>query len=146
MKRQRPLFAGMMLALLTLALPGIALAVPNPVVQYTGKQNYMAGGQPFTRYNLTVVNRAAYPNAMFAPSPQLPPCGLNKNSARTWVDVFNRLGPTRLYGFCALRSSADLAALWFAKPVGQPHPQWVFIVMTDRLTNMKYKSVPVHIP
>jgi hypothetical protein len=144
--RERIFSAGMMLALLILALPGVALALPTPVIQYTGKQNYMAGGQPFTRYNLTVVNRAAYPNAMFAAAPQLPPCGLNKSSSRTWVDVFDRYGPTRLYGFCALHSSADLATLWFAKPVGQPHPQWVYIVMTDRLTNMKYKSEPVHIP
>ena len=123
-----------------------AEALPNPVIHYVGSKNYMAGGQPFTRYNLTVVNRAMYPAALFAPAPQLPPCGLNKNSSRTWVDIMNRKGPTRLYGFCSLHSPADLAGLWFAVPQGQPHAQYVYIVMTDRLTNMKYQSAPVHIP
>jgi len=124
---------------------GIADALPVPIVKYVGQQNYMAGGQQFTRYNLAVVNYSVYPPALFAPAPNLPPCGLNTSSARTWVDIFQR-GGQRLYGFCALRSPRDLLHLWFAKPAGQPHPHYVYVVLTDRLTNTKGQSNLVFIP
>ncbi|HTD34550.1 MAG TPA: hypothetical protein VK665_12860 [Candidatus Elarobacter sp.] len=127
------------------AARGIAEAIPVPIVHYVGQQNYMAGGQQFTRYNLAVVNYSVYPPALFAPAPNLPPCGLNKNSARTWVDIFQR-GGQRLYGFCALRSPHDLLQLWFAKPAGQPHPHYVYVVLTDRLTNTKAQSKLVVVP
>jgi hypothetical protein len=145
-KRGASLWGAAFALLVFVAWTGVADALPNPIIQYIGSQNYIAGGQPFTRYNLRVVNRALYPAAMFAPAPNLPPCGLNKNSSRTWVDIMDRKGPTRLYGFCALRAPADLAGLWFAVHQGAPHAQFVYIVMTDRLTNIKYQSAPVHIP
>jgi hypothetical protein len=127
------------------AVRGVAQALPTPHVQYTGQQTYTAGGQQFTRFNLAVVNYRHYKPEVFAPAPNLPPCGLNTNSSRTWVDVYQR-GGQRLYGFCSLRSPRDLLQLWFAKPVGQPHPHYVYIVMTDRQTNTTTQSSLVFIP
>jgi len=97
-----------------------------------------------------VTNYQDFPAAMFAPAPNLPPCGINKNSSRTWVDIYyNDLKtqqPHRIYGFCALGSPQDLQNLWFAVPTGQHPPSLVYVVLNDRATNKKYVSNPVNIP
>jgi hypothetical protein len=114
--------------------------LPNPKLVFTGTQNYVANGQHWVRYNLRVVNFAAYPNSMFAPAPNLPPCGSNTKASRTWVDIYDASNGKRLYGFCALGAPQDLTKLWFAVKQGQHPPAFVYIVMTDRRTNMTYKS------
>lgn len=131
-------------ALAALALVGgigvaNAQTAGNPQLYLTGTEVYAASGQEFVRYRYGVLNADQYPAAMFAPSPQLPPCGLNTNSARSWVDFFDSTGK-RLYGFCALGSPANLNQIWFALPVGQTPPSYVYIEINDRQTNTKYKS------
>lgn len=113
--------------------------VPNPILYLLGQEYYTTGGGSFVRYRYDVFNKQAYPAAMFAPAPNLPPCGSNTNSARTWVDFFTSRGQ-RLYGFCALGSPSDLGSIWFALPEGQIPPSYVYIEMTDRQTNTKYRS------
>ena len=76
---------------------------------------------------------------MFAAAPNLPPCGLNTNSSRTWVDFFDSTGK-RLYGFCALSKPADLGKIWFSYEDGTIPPSYVYIELNDRQTNTKYKS------
>ena len=120
--------------------------LPNPKLAYAGKQSYTANGQQWVRHNLKVVNWNAYPPFLFAPSPQLPPCGNNHNASRTWVDIYNRANGTKIYGFCALRSPKDLLQLWFAVKAGAMTPRWVYIVMKDRLTQTNYKSNTIPIP
>ena len=113
--------------------------LPNPVLYLTGNEYYTVNGTNFVRYRYDVFNKQAYPAAMFAPAPGLPPCGANANSSRTWVDFFTSRGQ-RLYGFCALGSPNDLGSIWFALPEGQVPPSYVYIEMNDRQTNTKYKS------
>jgi hypothetical protein len=114
--------------------------LPDPQVDVTGSEDYTGGdGNPYTRYNVEVTNRAAYPNALFAPSPSLPPCGLNTSSSRTWVDLHDGDG-VRLFGFCALGSADSLADLWFAVPRGQPPADCVRVTLNDRLCNRTYES------
>lgn len=116
-----------------------ALAPPNPVLFLTGIEFYSTGGKDFTRYRYSVENAASYPDEMFAAAPGLPPCGTNTNASRTWVDVFDQTGK-RLYGFCALGKASDLGKLWFALETDVVPPSWVYIELTDRQTNTKYKS------
>ena len=113
--------------------------LPNPVLYLTGVEYYSANGRDFTRYKYGVDNFKAYPDTLFAASPTLPPCGTNTNSSRSWVDFFDSRGK-RLYGFCALRSAADLNKIWFALETGVIPPSYVYIEISDRSTNMKYKS------
>jgi len=113
--------------------------LPNPILYLTGNEYYTVNGTDFVRYRYDVFNKQAYPAAMFAPAPGLPPCGNNANSSRTWVDFFTSRGQ-RLYGFCALGSPNDLGSIWFALPEGQVPPSYVYIEMNDRQTNTKYKS------
>jgi hypothetical protein len=114
-------------------------APPNPVLYLTGTEYYSTGGKNWIRYRYDVFNKAAYPAAMFAPAPSLPPCGKNTNASRSWVDFYDQTGK-RLYGFCALGSPADLGSLWFAGEEGTVPPSWIYIEITDRQTNTKYRS------
>ena len=83
----------------SLASPAFA-AMPKPVLHFDGTEQYQTGGKTLIRYKLSVTNYAAFDAALFAPSPNLPPCGTNTNSARAWVDIYNGQNPYgRIYGF-----------------------------------------------
>ena len=134
------LLAGLVLvSLATDRVSTAPAALPNPVLVYVGQQFYQQGGKNFMRYNYAVDNSAAYPAELFAAAPQLPPCGANTKASRTWVDIYDQHGK-RLYGFCELSKPADLDHLWFALEASAVPPSWVYIEMTDRATNTKYKS------
>ena len=113
--------------------------LPNPVLYLIDQEHYTAGGKEWTRYLYAVLNYEAYPNEMFAAAPDLPPCGNNTKSSRTWVDLFDQ-GGKRLYGFCAFTKNSDLNKLWFALEADVIPPSWIYIELNDRKTNTKYKS------
>lgn len=113
--------------------------LPNPILYMTSQEYYTANGRNWVRHRYDVFNKDQYPAEMFAAAPNLPPCGNNANSARTWVDFFDSRG-RRLYGFCALGSPANLGSIWFATEEGTVPPSYVYIEMTDRQTNTKYRS------
>ena len=116
-----------------------APALPNPVLYLSGIEPFEQAGKSLLRYRYDVSNKAAYPAEMFAQAPNLPPCGTNTKASRTWVDVFDQRGK-RLNGFCALGKPADLGLIWFSLPEDAVPPSWIYIELTDRQTNTKYKS------
>lgn len=127
--------------ILVVATHGSAAApvLPNPVLYFLGAEYVQINGKQITRYRFDVLNKDEYPNDMFAPSPALPPCGANKNAARTWVDLYDQSGK-RLNGFCALGKSADLNGIWFGLETDIIPPSYIYIELNDRKTNTKYKS------
>jgi hypothetical protein len=116
-----------------------APTTPNPVLVLQSLEYFQNGGKDFTRYRFAVENSAAYPDAMFAASPQLPPCGKNTKASRTWVDVYASDGK-RLNGFCAFGKASDLNSIWFALEADAVPPSWVYVELTDRADGTKYKS------
>ncbi|MGI8917229.1 MAG: hypothetical protein ACR2H6_01415 [Pyrinomonadaceae bacterium] len=116
-----------------------AAALPNPTLVFLGSEPYEANGKSWLRYRYAVANREALPDSLFAASPELSPCGTNTKASRTWVDFFDSRGK-RLYGFCALGKSADLAKIWFAAEADAIPPSWVYIELNDRQTSTKMKS------
>lgn len=112
---------------------------PNPVLFFVGSEFVTIRGKELTRYRFNVENFTAYPNALFAAAPVLPPCGANTNASRTWVDIFDSHGK-RLNGFCALGKASDLNQIWFALDSDVIPPSWIYIELNDRQTNTKYKS------
>jgi hypothetical protein len=114
-------------------------APPSPVLFLQRVESVTTGGKEMLRYHLGVSNSAAYPDAMFASAPELPPCGQNAKASRTWVDVFAQDGK-RLNGFCAFGKASDLNSIWFALEAGAVPPSWVYIELNDRATNTKLKS------
>lgn len=117
----------------------------RPRLAYNGSEPYATGGGG-TRHKLRVSNWKAFCPEMFKPAPNLPPCGSNANSSRTWVDIMNARTNQRIYGFCALGNPQGLTKLWFAVPNGQPKPPAVRIIIRDRQTGANYASNPVRIP
>lgn len=113
--------------------------LPNPVIYFIGSEAFQQGGKTYFRYRYDVFNKDAYPADMFAPAPTLPPCGANTKASRTWVDLFDERGK-RLYGFCALSKPGDLNQIYFALEENVIPPSWIYIEMTDRQTDTKYKS------
>ena len=124
-------------AVLTVMPLPASTAMPQPVLRFMGWEDYQIAGSPWVRFKLSVLNRSDFDPALFAPAPNLPPCGANANASRAWIAVhdFNRPKSEQIYGFCALRSNNDLGALWFAAPRNR-RPAWqVFITIDDRLTH-----------
>ncbi|HYN45891.1 MAG TPA: hypothetical protein VES64_04290 [Allosphingosinicella sp.] len=121
-------------------IPQLRQPLPNPILYLTGTEVYSTPGGTFQRFRYDVLNKDAYPAAMFAPAPGLPPCGANANSSRSWVDFFENGTNRRIYGFCALGSPSDLGQIWFALPEGQVPPSYIYIEINDRQTNTKYRS------
>ncbi len=138
-RKQMALFA--VAFTLVLAVHGAAAApqMPNPVLMFLGQERVEVGGKQTIRYRYDVVNKDKYPAEMFAPAPNLPPCGQNTKSARTWVDIYDQRDK-RLFGFCAFTKPADLEKLWFPLDSEIVPPSWVYIELTDRQTGTKYKS------
>ncbi|RYE00996.1 MAG: hypothetical protein EOP61_12475 [Sphingomonadales bacterium] len=131
-------FAAMALWATSAAAPPQA-SLPDPRLYLWQTELYTASGQDFVRYSYRVTNQDKYPAEMFLPAPDLPPCGRNANSSRTWVDFFDGEGK-RLYGFCALAKPEDLNKIWFAVPHGTRPPSGVYIEIFDRRTNLKFRS------
>jgi hypothetical protein len=136
------LFLASLGLILFAAVGGSATAqtpLPNPVLVFTAPEYFQNGGKQWIRYRFNVDNFSAYPKEMFAAAPELPPCGQNTNASRTWVDIYDQSGK-RLNGFCAFGSPDDLNKVWFALEDDVIPPSWVYIELTDRKTNTKYKS------
>jgi hypothetical protein len=108
--------------------------LPKPSLAYLNKEDYEVKGSEFTRYRLDVTNKGNYPASLFKAAPDLPPCGKNQNSARTWVKIYDKKDEY-IYGFCALSSPADLGKIWFAVPKGSTPPDSVYVILIDRRCN-----------
>lgn len=127
------------LSLLPVAGRAAPAPVPNPVLFLSHVEYVTSAGKLVARYNYDVLNFADLPNAMFAAAPTLPACGTNPNASRSWVDLYDQAGK-RLNGFCALTKNSDLNGVWFSLPADAIPPSYVYIEITDRQTNTKYKS------
>ena len=124
--------------LLAMSIPAFAQRIPNPMLALTTTETYEKDGK-FVKYHFAVTNRDDFPAEMFAAAPELPPCGKNTRSSRTWIDFYAQDGK-RLYGFCAFSKPADLGDVWFSLAEDVIPPSWVYIELTDRKTNTKFKS------
>ncbi|MDD4777172.1 MAG: hypothetical protein PHV53_02670 [Fermentimonas sp.] len=116
----------------------------NPQLYFTGKETSNINGNIFTRINLSVKNWKSFSNDLFIAAPSLPPCGLNSNASRTWVDIFDNKGK-RLYGYCAFNSNENLKSFSFAVAANQNLPVNVYITLTDRAQNKVYTSNIINI-
>lgn len=113
--------------------------LPDPILTFSGTEEYTTSAGTFVRYSIPVKNWEDYPDALFVASPDLPPCGLNTNASRSWVNIYNGNG-NRIYGFCALGDNANLQNIWFAIPKGTEPPVSVYIIINDRKCEAEYKS------
>jgi hypothetical protein len=117
-----------------------ALALPKPVIEIWKRSVVGAN----IEYDLHVTNYTDFPDALFAASPDLPPCGANTSASRTWVDIYraDADNTSRIFGFCSFGQAADLNTLWFQ--VSQDNVPGYFVVeLTDRRCGRSVRSDPV---
>ncbi len=112
----------------------------QPLLAYRHSEQYSVDAVLWDRYRLTVTNRSSFPASIFAPAPDLPPCGTNTNSSQSWVDIYDGGTNAPIYGFCALTSPDELNDIWFAVPRWTQPPASVYITITDRRANVVYTS------
>ena len=112
-----------------------AYGLPTPQLTLKG----IVSGEIFDRYLLTITNRAQYPDAIFAASPELPVCESISGASRTRVDVFRETG-SLLNTFCTLSGAAGLDDITFSIPAGSTPPTTVSVALTDRKSNQVYTS------
>jgi len=117
--------------------------LPRPVLVLTEKKDYESNGKEKTLYRLDVENKADFPAEMFEPAPDLPPCGRNANSSRTWVNIYGENGK-QIYGFCALKSPDELSTLAFTVPRGTALDK-IYIIIIDRKLKKKIKSKSISV-
>jgi hypothetical protein len=114
--------------------------LPTPVLAFTGKEARTVRGNEFWYVSLSITNWQDFSADYFQASPDLPPCGMNANASRTWVDIFNAATHRRLYGFCGISSPDTLTKLWFAVPVSEQIPERVYVQFEDRRARVMQKS------
>jgi len=102
-------------------------------------------GYRFRMYEIEVVNRAEFADELFAASPDLPPCGKNSNSSRTWINIYDEKGK-RLYGWCAINSMEELSSLKFNIPAGDKQPKRIYMEFVDRRDGKMVKSNQAKVP
>lgn len=118
-----------------------------PKLVFKGTESYVGSdGKQYVRYRLTIENRNAFPIKLFEPAPDLPPCGLNTKSSRTWVNIYDAKDNRNIYGFCALPSSQELDSIWFGVSVGVSPPDAIYVQLIDRKENKIYLSNTVTLP
>ena len=111
-----------------------------------GTDSISTSNGDFNRFYLTVTNWQQFPDELFALSSDLPACGLNTNSSRSWIDIYDTNSNSRIYGFCGFTEAKDLTLLWFGVQQGLQPPQKVHVTMDDRRTGVRYCSNSVQIP
>lgn len=123
--------------------------LPAPQIVLERVHTETVGGNLRDFYELDVTNRASFPNVLFAPAPNLPPCGLNTSASRTWVEIYTEDAAgndVRIFGLCALGSAEALNGIWFNVPAGSTPPSPVFIRLRDRRCGIVYESNKITLP
>jgi hypothetical protein len=113
-----------------------ATPIPKPFLNYLGATE---GNPGYLDAGFFVGNNVQYDNSLFAASPELPACGLNKSASRTYVEVYTDTGAF-IYGYCALSKSTQLQKLTFPLKKSNMMPKGFFIRMRDRKCNKLVQS------
>lgn len=125
--------------------PSDCVDIPSPRIRYVGSEEFSTDAGMFTRYKITVENYADYNSSLFFSAPDLPACGSNTASSRTWVSIFNQVG-AYIYGYCAQTSPGDLADMSFSIHQSETPPSSVFIRINDRRCGAEPRSNDIEIP
>jgi hypothetical protein len=114
--------------------------LPNPQINFLRSEVEPNG----TRYYFEVANRDQFPSELFFPAPHLPPCGLNSNSSRTWLEIYDDTD-RYLYGYCALEFPDSMSSLSFYIANSSTPPNGFSIELNDRECDIQYTSNVVYL-
>ncbi len=117
----------------------------TPKLTWVRKEAQEIRGTRFVVYHISIKNWREFPAELFRPAPDLPPCGKNSNASRTWLTIYNAKDNKRIYGYCAFSSPDHLREFTFSVQQGKSPPPAVYVELTDRRENVKYRSNPVEL-
>ena len=126
------------------AVAAVGQEMPKPELRYVRSDEVTISGGRFRVYTIEITNRSEISDEFFAVSPDLPPCGSNTNASRTWINIYID-GSKRIYGYCAIRSNAELSSLKFSVPADSPQPTEIFVDFVDRREGRQVKSNKVSV-
>lgn len=138
----RKVFSLVIVSIATAAIFAVtvnAQDLPRPQVKFLGTEKIEQNGRAATAYRFEIVNRKDFDDELFFPAPVLGPCGKNTSPSRTWVNIYNESG-RRLYGYCAIKTNAELVTLGFIIPDGSPAPVKILVEFVDRAAGMVSRS------
>ncbi|OFZ22399.1 MAG: hypothetical protein A2202_03575 [Bdellovibrionales bacterium RIFOXYA1_FULL_36_14] len=125
-------------------LTSTAFAIPTPQIKMLNSSKEVLNGKAFTRHYIQVINWAEFSRDLFNAAPDLPPCGINKNSSRVWVDIYDADTNQRIYGYCGFQRPEDLKQFWFAQ--SQKGCLNVKVEINDRKKQQKVFSNTIKVP
>jgi hypothetical protein len=118
--------------------------MPKPRLAFVGSEDITENGRRLRTYTIEIANRSEFSDELFAASPDLQPCGINANSSRTWINIYID-GGRRLYGWCAIRSNAQLSSLRFIIPADAIQPTKIYVDVVDRREGKVVKSNKIYV-
>ncbi|HTH37706.1 MAG TPA: hypothetical protein VL572_07055 [Pyrinomonadaceae bacterium] len=118
--------------------------LPKPKLALVRVDDAVSSGRRFRMYTIEILNRSEFADELFAPSPDLPPCGRNADSSRTWINIYIDDG-TRIYGHCGIRTNAELSSLKFNIPADTKQPSRIYIDLVDRREGKVVRSNKVDV-
>ncbi|MBI1737730.1 MAG: redoxin domain-containing protein [Acidobacteria bacterium] len=117
--------------------------LPVPVLEVTGAETMDAGGMKITRFYLSLKNWADYPDVLFAPMPDLPPCSFNTTPTRIQVIVWSE-DQRPLTTYCNVPDRSLLQRLQvMSRMQGESTPGRVYVTLEDRRAQRIVRSTPV---
>ena len=119
-------------------------AMPKPRLGIISTDDVTDKGRQLRMYTIEITNRSEFLDELFAASPDLPPCGYNADSSRTWINIYIDNG-RRVYGWCAVHSNGELSSLKFNIPANDPQPTKIYIDFVDRREGKIVKSNKIEI-
>ena len=111
-------------------------SLPTPTLVFNGTEE--AGAQ--RKLQFAVSNWQEFTDGFFTASPKLPPGGLVKAAARTWVQFHDADSGSQLYSFTAIGSARQLAELTFTMSSTDTMPARVSVRFIDRRTKVQRTS------
>lgn len=118
-------------------------SVPTPALEFLWKEE--SEGKDYIDYHLAISNWEQFPADLFVSAPDLPACGLNTDSSRTWVHIYNAQDESYIYGFCAFSDPKALQWIWFAVAAGETPPEAIYVTLIDRRKDMIFRSNTVNL-
>ncbi len=96
------------------------------------------------KYNVTfsLANHRQFPDELFSNAPDLPACGLNTNSSRSWV-YFKDVDNSQNRSYCNISSASKLEI--FSITYTGNIPESVYLLIDDRRYDNQYISLPVDV-
>jgi hypothetical protein len=129
---------------LNLPKGNLKVLVPVLEVQSFETNSEMVDGKLVNLFVFGINNWDVFSDNLFAAAPDLPPCGSNKNSARTWLTIYDFQTKKQFNGNCAFTKSEDMKTFKF-NIIRKDIPKCVYITLTDRKNNKVYQSNPVRL-